>query len=98
MTARLQPSALRGGGLLFLCLKVGVIWWTGYDYQVSTGNTLSIEGIPDQLVILEGCHNAKDLGATGTYVNGSKVPEIGPRRLRKDTVESVSALHSWQGE
>jgi len=98
LTARLQPSALRGGGLLFLCLKVWSIWWTGYDYQVSTGNTLSIEGIPDQLVILKGGHNAKDLGATGTYVKGAKVPQIGTRRLRKYTVASVSAFHSWQGE
>jgi len=83
LTARLWPSTLRGGGLLFLCLKVGAIWWTGYNHKVSTGNTLSIEGIPDQLVIFKGGHNVKNLGATGTYVKGAKVPQIGTRRLRK---------------
>jgi hypothetical protein len=85
-------------GLLFLCLKVWAIRWTRYNHKVSTGNTLSIEGIPDQLVIFKGGHNVKDLGATGTDVDRAKGPQIGPRRLRKDTVGTVPAFHSWQGE
>jgi hypothetical protein len=41
---------------------------TGYGDQITTANTGSVKKIPDHFVVLEGGHNAKDLGATGTDV------------------------------
>lgn len=78
-----------------------VLFWTVYwagNYDQSTAvEAGSVQSVPDQLVILEGSRDVKDLGPTGTYVDRAKVPQIGPKRLRKGTVEESPAPHSWQG-
>jgi hypothetical protein len=94
-----MAPAPNGVGAFFAFLKVlWVIYWArNYDQRTAT-EAGSVKCIPDQLIFFEGGCHVKDLGATGTYVDRAKVPQIGPERLRKDIVELASAPHSWQGE
>ena len=79
----MEQTAVRSASLCSVSLWCIFIYWTGYAYQVTAVDTGSIKEVPDQLVIFKAGHNVKDLGATGTDVDGTKVPQIGPVRLRK---------------
>ena len=40
-------------------------------HQITAVDTASIKEIPDQFIVLKGCHNVKYLGATRTDVDWS---------------------------
>jgi hypothetical protein len=94
-----MAPAPSGVGAFFAFLNVlWVIYWAGNYGQSTAVKAGSIECVPDQFIIFKGAGHVKDLGPTGTDVDRAKVPQIGPKRLRKDIVEATSAPHSWQGE
>ena len=95
----MAPALFGEWGPFSFCLNIlWVIYWAGNYGQCTATEAGSVKGIPDQLVIFKGTGHVKDLGPTGTDVDRAKVPQIGPKRLRKDIVEATSAPHSWQGE
>jgi hypothetical protein len=77
---------------------IWVVNWARNYHQRTATEAGSVKGIPDQLVFFKGGCHVKDLRPTRTDVDRAKVPQIGPKRLRKDIVEAASAAHSWQGE